>query len=116
MLALEAASFAAAWGLARLAVPGLTLAGGRHRQLAANAASRAVPGGVVVGGAVYFRLLRRSGVEPAGAAAALTANSLISNMVLFALPAAGAFVGGGLGSGAAGPARRWPWRGWGCSS
>ncbi|MFH1330915.1 MAG: lysylphosphatidylglycerol synthase transmembrane domain-containing protein [Actinomycetota bacterium] len=91
MFALEAASFSAAWGLARLAVPGLRWPVAATAQLAANAASRAVPGGVVVGGAVYFRLLRRSGVEPSGAAAALTANSLISNMVLFALPAAGAF-------------------------
>jgi len=90
MFGLEAASFSAAWGLARLAVPGLSWPVAATAQLAANAASRTVPGGVVVGGTVYFRLLRRSGVEPAGAAAALTANSLISNMVLFALPAAGA--------------------------
>jgi hypothetical protein len=90
MFGLEAASFGAAWALARLAVPGLSWPVAATAQLAANAASRTVPGGVVVGGTVYFRLLRRSGVEPAGAAAALTANSLISNMVLFALPAAGA--------------------------
>ena len=90
MVALEGASFGAAWQLARIAVPGLSWPVAATSQLAANAASRVVPGGVVVGGAVYFRLLRRSGVEPAGAAAALTANSLISNMVLFALPAAGA--------------------------
>jgi uncharacterized membrane protein YbhN (UPF0104 family) len=90
MFALEVGSFAAAWQLARIAVPGLTWPVAATSQLAANAASRAVPGGAVVGGAVYFRLLQRSGVGPAGAAAALTANSLISNMVLFALPAAGA--------------------------
>lgn len=90
MLGLEISSFVAAWGLARVAVPGLRWPVAATAQLAANAASRAVPGGVVVGGAVYFRLLHRSGVDPAGAAAALTANSLISNMVLFALPAAGA--------------------------
>jgi hypothetical protein len=90
MFGLEGASFAAAWGLARLAVPALSWPVAATAQMAANAASRTVPGGVVVGGTVYFRLLRRSGVEPAGAAAALTANSLISNMVLFALPAAGA--------------------------
>ncbi len=90
MFTLEAGSFAAAWQLARIAVPGLSWAVAATSQLAANAASRAVPGGAVVGGAVYFRLLQRSGVDPTGAAAALTANSLISNMVLFALPAAGA--------------------------
>jgi len=90
MFALEAASFAAAWELARIAVPGLGWRVAATSQLAANAASRAVPGGPVVGGAVYFQMLRRSGIDPAGAAAALTANSLISNMVLFALPAAGA--------------------------
>jgi len=90
MFGLEATSFAAAWGLARVAVPGMSWPVAATAQLSANAASRVVPGGVVVGGAVYFRLLQRSGIDPAGAAAALTANSLISNMVLFALPAAGA--------------------------
>jgi uncharacterized membrane protein YbhN (UPF0104 family) len=90
MFGLETCSFAASWGLARLAVPGLRWPVAATAQMAANAASRAVPGAAVVGGTVYFRLLRRSGVDATGAAAALTANSLISNMVLFALPAAGA--------------------------
>ena len=90
MFGLEGCSFAAAWGLARLAVPGMSWPVAATAQLAANAASRTIPGGMLVGGTVYFRLLRRSGVDAAGAAAALTANSLISNMVLFALPAAGA--------------------------
>ncbi len=90
MFVLEVGSFAAAWQLARIAVPGLSWPVAATSQLVANAASRTVPGGAVVGGAVYFRLLQRSGVDPTGAAAALTANSLISNMVLFALPAAGA--------------------------
>ena len=90
MFALEVGSFAAAWQLARIAVPGLSWRVAATSQLSANAASRALPGGAMVGGAVYFRLLQRSGVDPGGAAAALTANSLISNMVLFALPAAGA--------------------------
>ena len=90
MFGLEACAFAAAWGLARLAVPGLSWPVAAAAQLASNAASRTVPGGAVVGGAVYFRLLQRSGVDPAGAAAAMTASALISSMVLFALPAAGA--------------------------
>lgn len=90
MFAAEVLSFAAAWQLARIAVPGLSWFAAGTSQLAGNAASRALPGGPVVGSAIYYRLLERSGTDPSNAAAALTANSLISNLVLFALPAAGA--------------------------
>ena len=87
MLALEAGSFAAAWGLTRLAVPGLTWGVASMAQLASNSASRLFPGGAVVGTALYYRMLARAGTEPGKAAAGLTVNSLISTMVLVALPA-----------------------------
>lgn len=86
MLLAETGSFAAVWALARISLPGLSWFGAATSQLAANAASRAVPGGAVVGSAVYYRMLRRSGVDPSGATTALTANSLASNLVLFTLP------------------------------
>ena len=90
MFGLEVGSFVAAWQLARIAVPGLSWFSASTSQLAANAVSRSVPGGAMVGSAAYYRLLERAGTKPAEAAAALTANSLVSNLVLFALPAAGA--------------------------
>jgi len=90
MLLAETASFAAVWALARISLPRLGWFAAATAQLASNAASRAVPGGAVVGGAVYYRMLERVGVDPAGAAVALTANSLASNLVLFALPVAAA--------------------------
>ena len=87
MVALEGGSFAAAWGLARLAVPGLGWGVASMAQLAGNSASRVFPGGAVVAGALYYRMLTRAGTEPGRAAAALTVNALISNVVLLALPA-----------------------------
>jgi uncharacterized membrane protein YbhN (UPF0104 family) len=86
ILVLEAASFAAAWQLARTAVPGLSWHTAATAQLAANAAGRAFPGGAVVAGTVYFRMLSAAGVQPGNAALALAVNSFISNAVLFALP------------------------------
>ena len=86
MLLAETASFAAVWALARISLPRLSWFAPATSQLAANAASRLVPGGAVVGGTVYFRMLQRAGIDSSGAAAALTANSLVSSLVLFALP------------------------------
>jgi uncharacterized membrane protein YbhN (UPF0104 family) len=90
MLLAETASFAAVWALARISLPRLSWFAAATSQLASNAASRAVPGGAVVGGAAYYRMLQRAGVDPSGATAALTANSLASNLVLFTLPVAAA--------------------------
>jgi uncharacterized membrane protein YbhN (UPF0104 family) len=87
MLAFEVGSFAAAWALARLAVRNLSWFDAAASQLTANSASRVFPGGAVVGSAVYYRMLSAAGTEPAQAAAALTVNSLVSTMVLVALPA-----------------------------
>lgn len=90
IVAAELASFVAIWELARIAVPDLPWSAAATAQLAANASSRVFPGGPMVGGAVYYRMLAGAGVDPGNAAAALTANSFISNLVLFALPAVAA--------------------------
>lgn len=92
MLVLETGSFAAAWALARLAVPKLSWFDAATAQLSANSASRVFPGGAVVGSAVYYRMLSAAGTQPGQAAAALTVNSLVSTMVLVALPAVAAAV------------------------
>lgn len=92
MAVTETASFAAAWALARLAVPRLGWFAAATSQLASNAASRIVPGGAVVGGAVYFQLLSRAGGNPVAAAKALSVTSYLSTSVLLALPAVAAIV------------------------
>ncbi len=92
MLLLELSSFAALWGLAKIAVPRLSWLAAATSQLTSNAASRVFPGGPMVGGAFYYRMLSGAGIQPVGAAAALAANSLISYLVLFALPAAAAII------------------------
>ncbi len=90
MFVLMGLSFAAIWALARIAVPGLPWLAAATSQLAANAASRVFPGGPMVGGAVYYRMLAGAGVRPGDAASALAANSLISYLILFSLPAVAA--------------------------
>ena len=92
MLLLETGSFVAAWGLTRLAVRGLTWRVASASQLASNSASRVLPGGAVIASAIYYRMLRRAGIEAGNAVAALTVNSLISTLVLFALPAIAAVI------------------------
>lgn len=90
MLLLETGSFVAAWGLTRVAVPQVSWFVAATSQLSANAVSRVVPGGAVVGGALYYRMLSVSGMDPGQAAAALAANSVLSTLVLLALPAVAA--------------------------
>lgn len=86
------ASFASAWALAKIAVPNLPWKAAATTQLASNAATKVFPGGPLTGGALYFRMLAGAGVRPGEAAAALAANSLISYLVLFLLPAVAAFM------------------------
>ncbi len=90
MLVAITLSFASAWALARIAVPKLSWLAAATAQLASNAASRVFPGGPMVGGALYFRMLAGAGIKQGEAAAALAAYSLISYLVLFALPAVAA--------------------------
>ncbi|HHC08507.1 MAG TPA: flippase-like domain-containing protein [Actinobacteria bacterium] len=84
---LELGAFVSFWELTRIAVPGVSWFVAATAQLAANAAAKVMPGGAMVGGALYFRMLAVSGVPQGQAAAALAATSFISTLVLLALPA-----------------------------
>lgn len=87
MGALMTGAFAALWQLTRIAVPGISWFVASTAQLTSNAAVKVTPGGIVAGGAFYFRMLAVSGVPMQHAAAALAATGVLSNLVLFALPA-----------------------------
>ncbi len=80
-------AFASQWALTRIAVPGVSWFVAATSQLTSNAAVKVIPGGVVAGGAFYFRMLAASGVPMGTAVAALAAVGILSNLVLLALPA-----------------------------
>jgi len=80
-------AFASQWALTRLAVPGVSWFVAATSQLTSNAAVKLIPGGVVAGGAFYFRMLAVSGVPMGTAVTALAAVGILSNLVLLALPA-----------------------------
>ncbi len=86
MLTAEVISFGAVWYLQRLAFPEAGWFELITSQLASNAFSRVVPGGAAAGGALQFRMLSLAGNDPAAAAAALTALSLVTTASLFVLP------------------------------
>lgn len=86
MIALEVASFACVWQLQRFAVRGLSWFLSVTSQVAANAVSRVIPGGIAVGGAVQFHMLSRGGCDPGAAGSALTAVSLLTTGAVFSLP------------------------------
>ncbi len=86
IVAAEAASFVCIWALLRLALGVQEWFPIASAQLASNAFSRIVPGGVAAGGPLQFDMLNRAGIQPARAAASVTAVSLISTATLLALP------------------------------
>jgi hypothetical protein len=86
MLVAEAASFTCIWGLQRLALRTDRWFGVATAQLAGNAFSRIVPAGAAAGAAVQYRMLTESGIDGAQVGSGLTAASLISTAMLFALP------------------------------
>lgn len=86
MLVAEIISFAAVWYLQHVAFRDANWFDLIASQLASNAFSRIVPGGAAAGGALQFRMLSASGSDPAAAATALTALSLITTASLFVLP------------------------------
>jgi len=88
ILLLESGAFVSAWELTRIAVPGVSWFVASTAQLASNALAKVTPGGAVVGGALYFRMLSVSGIPQGQAAAALAATSFLSTLVLLSLPAA----------------------------
>lgn len=87
MGALMTGAFVALWELTRIAVPGISWFVASTSQLTSNAAVKLTPGGIVAGGAFYFKMLSASGVPMVHAAAALASIGVLSNLVLFGLPA-----------------------------
>lgn len=86
ILACQVASFGCMWFLQRLALRTDGWFGVVTSQLTGNAFSRVVPGGAAAGVAMQMRMLSRSGVDATTAASALTAVSLLTTGVVFALP------------------------------
>ena len=87
MALLMTGAFVSQWALTRIAAPGVSWFVASTAQLTSNAAVKLIPGGVVAGGAFYFRMLAVSGVPMGTALAALAAVGVLSNLVLLALPA-----------------------------
>lgn len=87
MALLMTGAFASQWALTRIAAPGISWFVAATSQLTSNAAVKVIPGGVVAGGAFYFRMLAVSGVPMGTAITALAAVGILSNLVLLALPA-----------------------------
>jgi len=82
----EAGSFACYWGLLRVAVNMRSWFVVAMTQLASNAFSRVVPGGAAAGGSASYQMLVTAGAPRTRVVTALTATTLISTAVLFALP------------------------------
>ena len=83
---LEAASFACMWGLMRLTLNEKSWFLVATSQLIGNAVSRVIPGGVASGGTASYQLLSIEGAPPERIVSGLTANTLLSTGMLFALP------------------------------
>lgn len=93
--ALEAASLASLWWLARIALapaddeagtPRLSWGTAAAAQLAGNAASKVVPGGVAAGGVVQGKVLIDAGHPGPAVASGLTAANLLTSATLLLLP------------------------------
>ncbi len=87
MVLAELISFVCMWGLIKMMLPRLGWFVAATSQLVSNAVSRVVPGGAAVGGATLYRMLSVSGVRPPEAASAMAATSILSNAILFSIPA-----------------------------
>ncbi len=87
MLVLELVSFGCLWWLTRIVLPQVSWFLAATSQLVSNAVSRVIPGGAATGGAVYYRMLAVSGVEPTKAGGALAATSVLTTAALVAIPA-----------------------------
>jgi hypothetical protein len=86
MVALEAASLFCAWGLMRLSLGVRNWFLIATAQLTGNAVSHVAPGGAALGGTASYQMFAATGAAPERIVSGLTANSLISNAVLFSLP------------------------------
>lgn len=86
MAVFETASFACLWHLQRIALHHAPMFPVATAQLASNALSRIVPGGMAAGGALQYRMLVEAGLGGASTASALTATGLLVTGVVAALP------------------------------
>jgi len=86
IVGLETASFVCYWGLMRITLHEPRWVVVATTQLASNAFSRLVPGGLVSGGPASYGMLVAAGAPRARTITGLTATSLLSSAVLFALP------------------------------
>ena len=86
IVGLEMASFVCYWGLMRITLHEPRWPVVATTQLASNAFSRLVPGGIVSGGPASYGMLIAAGAPRARTVAGLTATTLLSSAVLFALP------------------------------
>jgi len=87
MAAAEMVSYACLWALIRQMLPGVPWFLAATSQLVSNSVSKFIPGGAAVGGATFYRMLSVSGVAPKQAAGAMAATSVLSNALLFSIPA-----------------------------
>ena len=87
MIAAETISFASLWWLTRIVLPKVSWFVAATSQLVSNSVSRVIPGGAATGGAVYYRMLSVSGVQPAEAGGALAATSVLSTGAIVSIPA-----------------------------
>jgi putative heme transporter len=85
-LGFEAASFIAAWELLRVALGTRSWFAVGSAQLAGNALSRIVPGGMATAGTLQYRMLVRAGVPGGRVASAVAAVSALTFATLVALP------------------------------
>jgi uncharacterized protein (TIRG00374 family) len=83
---LETLAFVCIWELTRVALRVDDWFDVACSQLAGNALSRALPGGVATGGTLQVNMLTRAGFDPTRTATALTAVGLLSTATLFVLP------------------------------
>ena len=90
MLITEAISFGCLWWLTRIVLPKVSWFVAATSQLVSNSVSRIIPGGAATGGAVYYRMLSVSGVQPKEAGGALAATSILTTAALVAIPAVAA--------------------------
>jgi uncharacterized membrane protein YbhN (UPF0104 family) len=82
----EALSFFCIWALQRVALGTKNWFAVATSQLAANAFSRIVPGGVAASGALQYRMLVRGGVAPGRIGSALASTSALQFAGLLVLP------------------------------
>ena len=86
MAALQLATLACLWALQHVALRARRWRPVIASQLAGNALAKIAPGGGAMGSALQYRMLVRSGMEPATTVTALTAVNVLTFAVVLAMP------------------------------